>query len=85
MKDRISKIFDAIEAAKDIDGVQDALKFAETLDAAGQADFVRRLSTEFNVSARRRGEGEFAVIGIDPLDRADLKQGYRILYNDPAL
>jgi hypothetical protein len=81
-EDRISKIFDDIHAAGNIDRVNEALEAAGKLDARGQKEFVRRLRHEFAGNASRKKD-DFAVISVEPLDRADLKQGFRILYKEP--
>jgi hypothetical protein len=83
-QDPVSKIFDDIDAARDIDRVNEVLETAARLDAKGQKEFLRRLRHEFAGAASRKGKDAFAVISVEPLDRADLKQGFRILYKDPG-
>ena len=84
MKDKITGIFDKIDAARNIGEVDAILKTAQSLDKAGQDDFAKRLRSEFSKRARpvRHADG-FTIGHIHPLDDKDLGKGYHITYWGP--
>ena len=76
MRASVKKIFDEVNKAPDIDGVYFALQAANNLGPDEKAEFLDNLSGSFSESAAN-------IIMIEPLDRDDLSQGYRILYSTP--
>ena len=84
LSEKISEILNDLADADNVQSAETVLKRAENLDYAEQAQFVSALRDYFSNETKVESDtGSFTLISVEPLNSADLKQGYRIVYKDP--